>query len=68
MLRLLHIENIAVIEQAEIVFEDGFNVMTGETGRGQIDRHRRDFGHFGRTRLSRHDPNRNKPGGRPRDL
>ena len=35
MLRLLHIENIAVIEQAEIVFEDGFNVMTGETGAGK---------------------------------
>ncbi len=35
MLRLLHIENIAVIEQADIVFEDGFNVMTGETGAGK---------------------------------
>lgn len=35
MLRLLHIENIAVIEQAEIIFEDGFNVMTGETGAGK---------------------------------
>lgn len=32
MLRLLHIENIAVIEQADILFERGFNVMTGETG------------------------------------
>ena len=35
MLRLLHIENIAVIEQADIVFEPGFNVMTGETGAGK---------------------------------
>ncbi len=35
MLRLLHIENIAVIEQANIVFEPGFNVMTGETGAGK---------------------------------
>ena len=35
MLRLLHIENIAVIEQAEILFGDGFNVMTGETGAGK---------------------------------
>ncbi len=35
MLRLLHIENIAVIEQADIRFEDGFNVMTGETGAGK---------------------------------
>ena len=35
MLNLLHIENIAVIEQAEIQFEPGFNVMTGETGAGK---------------------------------
>ena len=35
MLRLLHIENIAVIERADIVFEPGFNVMTGETGAGK---------------------------------
>ena len=35
MLRLLHIENIAVIEQTDILFEDGFNVMTGETGAGK---------------------------------
>lgn len=35
MLRLLHIENIAVIERADISFEDGFNVMTGETGAGK---------------------------------
>ncbi len=35
MLRLLHIENIAVIEQADILFEDGFHVMTGETGAGK---------------------------------
>lgn len=32
MLSVLHIENIAVIEQAEILFEGGFNVLTGETG------------------------------------
>ena len=35
MLRVLHIENIAVIEQAEILFEGGFNVLTGETGAGK---------------------------------
>lgn len=35
MLRLLHIENIAVIERANILFERGFNVMTGETGAGK---------------------------------
>ncbi len=35
MLSLLHIENIAVIEQAEIRFDGGFNVLTGETGAGK---------------------------------
>lgn len=35
MLSLLHIENIAVIEQAEIQFDNGFNVLTGETGAGK---------------------------------
>ncbi|MBE6971039.1 MAG: DNA repair protein RecN [Ruminococcaceae bacterium] len=35
MLQLLHIENIAIIEQADIVFEPGFNVLTGETGAGK---------------------------------
>ena len=35
MLSLLHIENIAVIEQADISFDGGFNVLTGETGAGK---------------------------------
>ena len=35
MLRLLHIENIAVIEEADISFGEGFNVLTGETGAGK---------------------------------
>ncbi len=35
MLNVLHIENIAVIEQAEIMFDSGFNVLTGETGAGK---------------------------------
>ena len=35
MLSLLHIENIAVIEQAEIRFGHGFHVLTGETGAGK---------------------------------
>ena len=34
MLELLHIENIAVIEQADIRFRSGFNALTGETGAG----------------------------------
>ena len=35
MLSLLHIENIAVIEQADISFDKGFNILTGETGAGK---------------------------------
>ncbi len=35
MLSVLHIENIAVIEQADISFDRGFNVLTGETGAGK---------------------------------
>ncbi len=35
MLCLLHIENIALIEEADIHFHDGFNVLTGETGAGK---------------------------------
>ena len=35
MLSLLHIENIAVIECADISFHKGFNILTGETGAGK---------------------------------
>ena len=35
MLRELHIENIAIIEKADIEFYNGFNVMTGESGAGK---------------------------------
>ena len=35
MLEMLHIENIAIIEQAEIAFARGFNALTGETGAGK---------------------------------
>ena len=35
MLNLLHIENIAVIECADISFDRGFNILTGETGAGK---------------------------------
>ncbi|MBR0121976.1 MAG: DNA repair protein RecN [Clostridia bacterium] len=35
MLQSLKIENIAVIEKAEIEFKKGFNVLTGETGAGK---------------------------------
>lgn len=35
MLQLLHIENIAIIERADIDFARGFNALTGETGAGK---------------------------------
>ena len=35
MLRELHIENLAIIDQVRIGFNAGFNVLTGETGAGK---------------------------------
>ncbi len=35
MLQVLHIENIAIIERADISFARGFNALTGETGAGK---------------------------------
>ena len=35
MLRTLHIENIAVVERADVEFREGLNVLTGETGAGK---------------------------------
>jgi DNA repair protein RecN (Recombination protein N) len=35
MLSLLHIENIAIIERADIEFGEGLNALTGETGTGK---------------------------------
>jgi len=35
MIKLLHIENIAVIEKADVEFTPGLNVLTGETGAGK---------------------------------
>ena len=35
MLELLHIENIAIIERADIAFGSGFNALTDETGAGK---------------------------------
>lgn len=35
MLTSLKIENVAVIERAEILFDNGLNILTGETGAGK---------------------------------
>jgi DNA repair protein RecN (Recombination protein N) len=35
MLEELHIKNFAIIDQLELTFADGFNVITGETGAGK---------------------------------
>src|SRR5690242_18898058 len=35
MLRFLRITHLAVIDKAEVEFEAGLNVLTGETGAGQ---------------------------------
>jgi DNA repair protein RecN (Recombination protein N) len=35
MLRELHIKNFSIIDDATVEFEEGFNVLTGETGAGK---------------------------------
>ena len=35
MLQSLHVKNLALIDELEIEFHNGFNVMTGETGAGK---------------------------------
>jgi len=35
MLLNLHIRNLALIEELEVDFSDGLNIMTGETGAGK---------------------------------
>lgn len=34
MLVHLHVKNLALIEEAEVDFEEGLNILTGETGAG----------------------------------
>ena len=35
MLTYLHVKNLALIEEAEIDFSEGLNILTGETGAGK---------------------------------
>ncbi|HCI84572.1 MAG TPA: DNA repair protein RecN, partial [Lachnospiraceae bacterium] len=35
MLRVLHVKNMALIEEEKIEFGDGLNILTGETGAGK---------------------------------
>ena len=35
MLQNLHVKNLALIEEADINFKDGLNILTGETGAGK---------------------------------
>ena len=35
MLSKLHIQNVGIIEDLEIDFQDGLNIITGETGAGK---------------------------------
>ena len=41
MLKELSIRHFAIIEHVQLSFEDGFHVLTGETGAGEIDIDRR---------------------------
>ena len=35
MLQNLHVKNLALIEEAEVEFQPGLNILTGETGAGK---------------------------------
>lgn len=35
MLQSLHVKNLALIEETEVEFEKGLNILTGETGAGK---------------------------------
>lgn len=35
MLVHLHVKNLALIEEAEVDFQEGLNILTGETGAGK---------------------------------
>ena len=35
MLQNLHVKNLALIEEAEVDFSDGLNILSGETGAGK---------------------------------
>lgn len=35
MLISLHVKNLALIDEAEVYFSEGLNILTGETGAGK---------------------------------
>ena len=35
MLQSLHVKNLALIDEAEVNFEKGLNILSGETGAGK---------------------------------
>ena len=35
MLESLHVKNLALIDEAEVEFKKGLNILTGETGAGK---------------------------------
>ena len=35
MLRSLHVKNLALMEETEVEFGEGLNILTGETGAGK---------------------------------
>ena len=67
MLRELHIENVAVIERADLELGPGLNILTGETGAGKsilVDAMHAIL----RARLARACAHRRRKGGRLRDV
>ena len=40
MLQNLHVKNLALIDECEVEFSDGLNILSGETGDRKINHHR----------------------------
>ena len=72
MLRFLSVSNLAVIDRLELEFEPGLNVLTGETGAGQVHPRRRRRPAGRRTRVApissapARTPRRSRPSSRRR--
>ena len=43
MLAHLHVKNLALIEEIEVEFGPGLNILTGETGAGRVLSYHREY-------------------------
>ncbi len=58
MLESLKVKNVALIDESEVTFGEGLNILTGETGAGQVDPDRFDQSGTRREGRQQSDPSR----------